>query len=205
MKRKQKTKRKSPIVRVLLSILLLAAVALGWLAYSIVDYGRKDEKCQADVAIVLGASVTDTEVSPVLRERLNHGIWLYQNGYVDYLILTGGVGEGDTLSEAYVSKQYVLSQGISEEVIFLEDESGITEENLQNAKAIMDTHNWETAIVVSDPLHMKRAMLMAEDYGIAAYSSPTPTSMYRSLRTKAGFLLREEVYYIGYVFAKIFR
>lgn len=205
MKRKQKTKRKSPIVRVLLSILLLAAVALGWLAYSIVDYGRKDEKCQADVAIVLGASVTDTEVSPVLRERLNHGIWLYQNGYVDYLILTGGVGEGDTLSEAYVSKQYVLSQGISEEVIFLEDESGITEENLQNAKAIMDTHNWETAIVVSDPLHMKRAMLMAEDYGIAAYSSPTPTSMYRSLRTKAGFLLREEVYYIGYVLAKIFR
>lgn len=205
MRNDQKPKRKSPFARIVLPVLLIAAVLLGWLAYSIVDFGTKDEKCNADVAIVLGASVTDEGVSPVLRERLNHGIWLYQNGYVNYLILTGGVGEGDTLSEAYVSKQYVLSQSIPEEAIFLEEASKITEENLKNAKAIMDAHNWETAIIVSDPLHMKRAMLMAEDYGITAYSSPTPTSMYRSLKTKAGFLLREEVYYIGYVLAKIFR
>ena len=205
MRNNQKPKRKSRFIRIVLSILLIVGVLLGWLAYSIVDFGTKDEKCNADVAIVLGASVTDTEVSPVLRERLNHGIWLYQNGYVDYLILTGGVGEGDTLSEAYVSKQYVLSQGVPESVIFMEETSKITEENLQSAKTIMDTQNLKTAIIVSDPLHMKRAMLMAEDYGITAYSSPTPTSMYRSLKTKAGFLLREEVYYIGYVIAKIFR
>lgn len=205
MRNNQKPKRKSRFIRIVLSILLIVGVLLGWLAYSIVDFGTKDEKCNADVAIVLGASVTDTEVSPVLRERLNHGIWLYQNGYVDYLILTGGVGEGDTLSEAYVSKQYVLSQGVPESVIFMEETSKITEENLQNAKTIMDTQNLKTAIIVSDPLHMKRAVLMAEDYGLTAYSSPTPTSMYRSLKTKAQFLLREEVYYIGYVIAKIFR
>ena len=185
--------------------LVLMAVSLLWLAFSVVDYSKRDEKCPADVAIVLGASVTDEAVSPVLRERLNHGVWLYRNGYVDRLILTGGVGEGDTLSEAYVSRQYVLSQGVPADAIFLEEASAITEENLKNAKSIMDANGWQTAIVVSDPLHMMRAMEMAADYGITAYSSPTPTSMYRGLRTKSQFLLREMVYYTGYVLSKIFR
>ena len=45
---------------------------------------------------------------------------------------------------------------------------------------------------------MKRAMLLAKDAGIGAYSSPTPTSRYRSLKTKAKFLAREVFYYIGY-------
>ena len=52
----------------------------------------------------------------------------------------------------------------------------------------MDEYGYETAIIVSDPLHMKRALLLAEDAGITAYSSPTPTTRYVSLRTKIPFL-----------------
>ena len=69
----------------------------------------------------------------------------------------------------------------------------------------MDENALETAIIVSDPLHMKRAMLMAKDYGIPAYTSPTTTSMYKSLKTKIPFLLREEFFYIGYRIVRIFR
>ena len=69
----------------------------------------------------------------------------------------------------------------------------------------MDEKNMETALVVSDPLHMKRAMLYAEDLGMEAYSSPTPTSLYRSWKTKLPFLAREEFYYIGYKLTRIFK
>ena len=124
---------------------------------------------------------------------------------MDNLILTGGVGEGNTLSEAYVAKQYVLSRSVPEEAIFVEEASEITEENMANAKAIMDVQGWESAIIVSDPLHMKRAMQMAKDCGITAYSSPTPTSMYRSTKTKLPFLLREMFYYTGYMLLRPFR
>ena len=62
----------------------------------------------------------------------------------------------------------------------------------------------ETAIIVSDPLHMKRAMLLAEDAGIKAYSSPTPSTRYVSLRTKIPFLARETFYYIGYQWYRLF-
>ena len=161
-------------------IVLYAIIA----AVQIVQYGKMDNKTKCDVAIVLGAATSGEAVSPVYRERINHGIWLYENGYVDYLILTGGVGEGNEKSDAFVAKQYAVENGVPEQAILIEERSTITEENLEYAKSIMDAHAMGTAIIISDPLHMKRAMLMANDYGITAYSSPTPTTMYKSLKTR---------------------
>ena len=171
----------------------------------IAQYGKLDEKARCDVAIVLGAATSDGEVSPVYRERINHGIWLYENGYVDYLILTGGIGNGNEISDACAAKQYAIKKGVPEQVILIEEKSTITEENLEHAKAIMDEHSLDTAIIVSDPLHMKRAMLMASDYGIDACSSPTPTTMYRSAKTQFPFLAREVFFYIGYSIVRVFR
>ena len=174
-------------------------------AISIINYGKIDKKVTADVAIVLGAATSNGEVTPVYRERINHGIWLYENNYVDYLILTGGVGKGSNLSDAYIAKKYAISQNVPTEVIFIEEKSTITEENLEYSREIMKDNSLNTAIIVSDPLHMKRAMLMANDYGIDAHSSPTPTTMYKSLRTKIPFLIREEFFYIGYSIVRILR
>jgi uncharacterized SAM-binding protein YcdF (DUF218 family) len=55
----------------------------------------------------------------------------------------------------------------------------------------MKQQELRTAFVVSDPLHMRRALVMAHGLNIDARPSPTPTTRYRSLRSKAGFLLRE--------------
>ena len=97
-----------------------------------------------------------------------------------------------------------MEQGVPKEDIYVEEKSTITQENIRNAKQIMESNSFQTAILVSDPLHMKRAMLMAEDYGMEAYSSPTPTSMYRSLATKIPFLCREEFFYVGYRIYRLF-
>ena len=188
-----------------LSLFIIIMLYILFTAISIINYGKIDKKATADVAIVLGAATSNGEVTPVYRERINHGIWLYENNYVDYLILTGGVGKGSNLSDAFIAKKYAISQNVPKEVIFIEEKSTITEENLEYSKDIMKDNSLNTAIIVSDPLHMKRAMLMAKDYGIDAYSSPTPTTMYRSLRTKIPFLIREEFFYIGYSIVRILR
>lgn len=184
--------------------LLLIVFAIG-IAISIWNYGKVDEKAPADVAIVLGAAISDGEVSPVYRERINHAITLYEEGTVDFIILTGGFGEGSYKSDSQVAKEYALSQDVPEERILIEEKSTITEENLEFSKEIMEENDLETAIIVSDPLHMKRAMLMAKDYNITALSSPTTTSMYKSLKTKIPFLLREEFFYVGYCVVRFFR
>ncbi len=171
---------------------------------SICIYSTKDEKCKADVAIVLGAAAYEGEVSPVYRERINHGITLYKEGFVEKIIVTGGIGEGNVKSDAYYAKEYAVQMGVPEDDILTEDTSTITEENLENAKLIMEQKGYETAIIVSDPLHMKRAMLLAKDAGIEGYSSPTPTTRYQSLKTQIPFVAREVFFYVGYKWYRIF-
>lgn len=185
-------------------VALIVLIYLFSNALIIYKYGEADEKRKCDVAIILGAEADDNGVSPVYKERINHGIWLYENDYADYIIVTGGKAEGMEFSDAYHAKQYALSKGVSENVIFIEEQSKITQENIKYAKEIMKENKWNTCIVVSDSLHMKRAMLMAKDYDINAFSSPTPTSKYQSWKTKLPFLLREEVFYIGYKICKFF-
>jgi len=194
--------------RIILSVFILLVVILSYVlitAAGIISFSEKDETKPADAAIVLGASVYDNSPSPVFRERINHAIDLYNDGYVDALIMTGGVGEGNIRSEADIAREYAEQQGVPAESILKEEQSEITAENLENAKQIMDEKNMETALVVSDPLHMKRAMLYAEDLGMEAYSSPTPTSLYRSWKTKLPFLAREEFYYMGYRLTRLFK
>ena len=120
------------------TVLVFLFIYLGGTTVSIWRYGKIDEKQKADVAIVLGAAAYGEKVSPVFEERLNHGIWLYENGYVEKLIVTGGVGDGNVHSDAYVAKQYMIKQGIPEENIIMEEKSAITQENIKNAKELLD-------------------------------------------------------------------
>ena len=203
-----KTENNSTSHKIKRLIAILLAVIFGYCvltAVSIISFSEKDETRPADAAIVLGASVYDNSPSPVFCERINHAVDLYNDGYVETIIMTGGVGEGNIRSEADIAREYAEQQGVPAESIYIEENSGITDENLRNAKSIMKEHNLDTALIVSDPLHMKRAMLYAHDHEMKAYSSPTPTSLYRSWKTKLPFLAREVFYYTGYRLVRLFR
>ncbi len=194
-------KYKKTIIYVVLLIILIYFFVNAFIIYK---YGEADERQKSDVAIILGAATDVNGVSPVYRERINHGIWLYQNDYADYIIVTGGKAKDAEFSDAYHAKQYAMSKGVPEDVIFMEERSKITQENIKYSKEIMEEKGLNTSIVVSDSLHMKRAMLIAKDYDINAVSSPTSSSKYQSWKTKIPFLLREDFFYIGYKIYRIF-
>ncbi|MBA5628632.1 YdcF family protein [Moheibacter lacus] len=167
-------------------------------ALQIYSYSKIDETTRADAAIILGTAVWDNQPSPVFKERINHAILLYKMDSVEYLIFTGGIGEGKKYSEAEIGKKYAIENEIPENKIFIEEKSTITDENLKYAKEIIEQNNFSKVLIVSDPLHMKRAMLMAKSHDINAYSSPTKTSRYISFKSKFGFVMRETFFYIGY-------
>ncbi len=186
--------------------LLLAAVTLYSLlcAISIVRYAQRDEAAPADCIIVLGAGTDGKTPNAVFRDRLHHAVTLYENGYADRILLTGGYSPGNAHSDAWIAGAYLQSLGVPAEVILLEEKSTITQENLEFAREIMEAEELCTCILVSDPLHMKRSMLMAKDYEIDAFPSPTPTTRYRTWRTKLPFLARETFFYVGYQVYRIF-
>jgi uncharacterized SAM-binding protein YcdF (DUF218 family) len=193
-------------IKTVIYILITSIVFLiGYTIYSIWSFSYINQLVKSDAAIVLGAAVWDDKPSPVFQERINHSIWLYKNGYVDKIIFTGGKAKGDALAESEVAKAYAINNSVKSEDILIETKSKITEENLKYAYAIAQDNNLKTFMLVSDPLHMKRAVFMANFLHMEVYSSPTPTSVYRSLNSKLPFLLRELIYFIGFILSIPFR
>lgn len=152
----------------------------------------------------------EKEPSPVFRERINHAINLYKKADIQKIIFTGGVGAGKELSEAEVGKNYAINNGVAESNILIEVRSRTTYQNLENAKQVVlsafpDLQSHKKShkfLIVSDPLHLKRAVMMARDMGLDAYPSPTPTTRYRSFKSQLEFLMRETYFYFVYLIFK---
>lgn len=183
--------------------LKVGLLAIGaWLVFtacSIWNFGIRDRQVPSDCAIILGAAVRGDQPSPVFEERIKHALKLYQRGVVKKLLFTGGVAEGSEMAESTVGAAYARNAGVRAEDIAVEIVSRTTQENFRQAKQVMAAQQWRTAVIVSDPLHLKRAATMAGDLGIDAVTSPTPTSRYRTAAAKAKFLLRELLVYHVYL------
>ena len=166
--------RKLPylIIGFLLSLTTVAVICFVASYRSIDEQSRRDETRSADVIIVLGSAVWPNEQpSPSLKARTDRAIELYWGGYATHLILSGGLGRHPP-EEAEVMRRLAAQAGIPSEVLILDRDARSTRESLLGASEIMLDRGWDTILVVSDPFHMKRSLLMAEDMGLAAHGSP---------------------------------
>jgi len=176
----------------------LCCLLLAWLlgvAGWIIWVGDRDQAAPSDVIIVLGAAAYDAKPSPVFEERIRHGLALYRAGLAPKLIFTGGFGgSGARFSESQVARRYALRHGVPEDAVLIETYSRTTRQNLVQARVIMQREGMQRAIVVSDPLHMARALRLCRELGIDALASSTPSTRFRSFHTSWRFLL-QEVYF----------
>jgi len=127
---------------------------------------------------VLGAGLHGDGVSPVLAERLNEAIAYTVKYPGTPIVVSGGVGDGKNISEAYAMEQYLIKNGVTS-VILLEEQSTNTEENLLYSKAILDEYfaGEDYKIGISTNMfHSYRARLNATNIGLEAYSLITETS-----------------------------
>jgi len=184
----------------------LCALVLLWLlgvAAWIIWVGDRDQAAPADAIIVLGAAAYDAKPSPVFEERIRHGLDLYHQGYAPKLIFTGGFGgAGARFSESQVARRYALKQQVPGRDILIETRSRTTRQNLVEAKQVMRKHDMHKVIVVSDPLHMARALRLSKELGIDALASSTPSTRFRSFHTSWRFLLQEVYFFHRDLFVK---
>jgi len=190
------TRRKLLLVPAFFVVIAVSIVE--YTASRIYAYGSQTTQIPAQAAIVLGAAVRGNQPSPVFAERINHGITIYRAGQVRTLLFTGGIGQGKQIAESEAAKQYAMARGVPVSDILTEAESHTTDENLRFAKRVAEQHHLLSFLIVSDPLHMKRAMAMAHDLGLQALPSPTPTTRYRTLQSQLGFLAHETYFYLDY-------
>lgn len=173
----QETSRKSTRTRLPFLIPVMAVTVLaGWFAglfATVANTGWITVPQKADCIIVLGAAVWDGRPSPALYDRLMGAIRYYHGGYAENIICSGGLGR-NAPTEAEVMKNFLVSRGVPENKIYLEQRSHSTEENLRFSHEIMKEKGFRTALVVTHNYHIYRALWLAESLGIQAHGGPVP-------------------------------
>ncbi len=182
-----------PSLRRRLTFLVAGLAALLWSASAIGVFwaASRDRAAPADAIVVLGAAQYRGQPSPVLRARLDHAIGLYARGIAPRVVLTGGIAEGDTESEAAVSRTYLLRAGVPDSALLLENDGRTTGQSLAAVGRLLGAREMRRVVLVSDPFHLFRASLVARRHGLEVLTSPTRADGFW------GRLVRQPGYFIG--------
>lgn len=124
----------------------------------------------AEALIVLGCGVRGERVSLTLARRLGAAL-AYANENPDTLvILSGGQGKGEDITEAEAMRRYLIARGLPESRIRTEEESDSTYTNFLNSKRIIDAEigSGANVLFVTTRFHVLRAELVARSLGLDA-------------------------------------
>ena len=129
--------------------------------------GKNYPENGAKYIIVLGAKIYGTKVSRALIYRLDTAIKAL-NGREDVkLILSGGKGKDEDISEAEAMKNYMLSKGVPESALIMEDRSTSTYTNFVNSAVILGSKDIPVSFV-SNSFHIYRAGKIAREVGFTS-------------------------------------
>lgn len=145
-------------------------------------YGKTNTtNYEEDAVIVLGAAVHGKTPSRTLRHRLDKAAQYHQNNPDALIIVSGGQGNGEDISEAEAMKTYLVEKGVNSDIIIKEAQATSTYENFTFSKSILDTRlgsNYNVCFITNE-YHIFRALLCANQSGVYnavhLYSSTTPS------------------------------
>lgn len=123
---------------------------------------------KADYVIVLGAQIRGEHITKSLKKRLDATIEYYKENQDIMIIVSGGQGEGEEISEAFAMKGYLEENDIPSDIIIMEDKSTTTNENLRYSYEIICERGDEDAniLICSNNFHIFRAVKLANHIGI---------------------------------------
>ena len=164
--------------RVHLWIRIFCVIPIGSIIF-LASYGNyKNVDYQEEVLIVLGAGLHGEEVTPHLASRLDMAVEYFNKNPQVMIIVCGGLGERQLITEAKAMEHYLIARGVPRESIIKEEKSTSTYENLVFAKEIISEHFPEevrVALITSD-FHIYRSVRLAESLGLSVnrIGAPTP-------------------------------
>lgn len=177
---------------------VVVAALLSWIYFlvslmQVYQTGRTDEARSVDAIVVMGAAQYDGTPSAQLAARLDHVVVLWQQQIAPFIVVTGGKQPGDRFTEAEASARYLQDRGVPSSAILLENSGRTSFESFVGVADLLKVRALHTVVIVTDPYHSLRSRLIAQEVGLSAVVSPTPSSVIvgwtqfrRELREAAG-------------------
>lgn len=147
-----------------IALVCLELVLVGFLAfYSQVDNVSYNE----DAVIVLGAGIRGDRVTVPLAYRLNAAIEYHKKNPDAVIVVTGGQGFQETITEAEAMEKYLVRKGVDPDKIIKEEKATSTNENMRFTKEILDEHfdGEYSVVVVTNNFHIYRGVQIAKIEG----------------------------------------
>ena len=192
--------RKKKILGVLLAMAIVAVCVVAFVMISNVlmvkiqgkkivseaDAGKIDAEC----IMILGAGVRGNSPSPMLRDRLDKGISLYEQGAAPKIIVSGDHGTVQ-YDEVNVMKKYLIEAGIPDSDIFMDHAGFSTYDSVVRAKKVFGVSRM---IVVTQEYHLYRALYICGKNDIDAVGVSADTVKYygQTYRDIREYLAREK-------------
>ncbi|MBR3772327.1 MAG: YdcF family protein [Clostridium sp.] len=126
----------------------------------IIRTGYSKPHKDADYLIVLGAQVKGTKVSQALKNRLEAAYSYAMENDSTKIIVSGGQGNGEDITEAQAMYDYLVGRGIAPDRILKEEQSTNTNENIMYSKEMMD--DAEYVVIVTNRFHLYRGTRIAK-------------------------------------------
>ncbi|MFM1826615.1 MAG: hypothetical protein RLZZ37_1250 [Actinomycetota bacterium] len=164
-------------------------------SYGVYSSSKVQAKEKTDAIIVLGAAQFNGQPSPVFQSRLDHALELYEENISKTIITVGGKQKGDKFTEAEAGKIYLSQYIINDDIFSIED----GKDTLESFELIRKKYPDLTKVtLVSDPAHLWRSKLMAEDLDFEVFLSGTTEGPGSRLTTD--YFIREFVASMRYNF-----
>lgn len=164
------------VVQVLLALWIISFISIEFI---IINAQIPDRDNQTEYVLILGAGLKGKRLSPTLESRMKLGVEYLKSNPSSKVIVSGGQGPDEDITEAEAMRRYLIANGINRGQIIKEEESTSTIENLRLSKGIMsrNTTSNEILIITSD-FHMFRAKMLAKRAGLVPYGIAAKTPYY---------------------------
>jgi uncharacterized SAM-binding protein YcdF (DUF218 family) len=163
------------IIYCLIGLLILSFVVIEVL---IITSIHTDTRANVDYVIILGAGLKGEQMTVTFQNRVDKGLNFLQKNPDLKVIVSGGKGYAEKISEAEAMKRYLVKNGIPENRIIMEDRSTNTAENFKFSRELIspDERQGKPGIlIVTSEFHMLRAKMLASRNGFIPYGLPAGT------------------------------
>jgi uncharacterized SAM-binding protein YcdF (DUF218 family) len=132
------------------------------------SYADVSVKQHCDAILILGAGIFTEEVTPMLKDRLECALKLFQSNPTAQIIVSGGQGPDEPISEALAMQRYLIANGVPQHQIIMEDRSTSTYENIKYTKLLLINHISRNAkmICVTSQFHILRALRFGQKFNL---------------------------------------
>lgn len=153
------------VARIGLGLLAAGILVMVYMGGHILGGILEKPKKNLEYVVVLGAQVRGSSPSRALRKRLDRAEEYARENPDTILLLSGGKGSGEDITEAEAMYRYLLEKGVEEERIILEDRSTSTYENLLFCSELVPGLMERSVGILSNDFHVYRAGALAKKMG----------------------------------------